>query len=283
MGANKLEEIDSKTIDEDQYCSICKLELRRNQSILQCPFCKHLFHREHIEEWLETKTECPVCQKELREKTSSKQTKRGHQPSVESSSDDFIVETQRRFINPSINAKRKLTRNRIIFLVIGLIFLAFPTVIIANIHKNGYAPNGLPPTIGVSVFFIVGLVLVIIPFTYGYTFRYKWRTIEFNADCIFIQGDFKEKELKLEPQNIDAFVFSQTYGSDSIAENDPLINRTEYSILYKINMKKGHNYYFRNLTRSLVEQEHDDLYAQLRAMLQQLYPGIKLTYEKLWG
>ena len=44
-----------------EICQICKLELRKNQKICQCPGCESLFHKEHLEEWLETESECPVC------------------------------------------------------------------------------------------------------------------------------------------------------------------------------------------------------------------------------
>ncbi|NHJ84045.1 MAG: hypothetical protein FK734_01200 [Asgard group archaeon] len=33
-------------------CSICKLEFDKDDVILQYPDCKHLFHKEHIENWL---------------------------------------------------------------------------------------------------------------------------------------------------------------------------------------------------------------------------------------
>ena len=44
-----------------EKCQICKLELRKDQIILKCPSCDKLFHRNHLEEWLQKTTECPVC------------------------------------------------------------------------------------------------------------------------------------------------------------------------------------------------------------------------------
>jgi hypothetical protein len=46
-------------------CSICKLELREGQAVLQCPHCSSLFHAEHLAEWLFINPECPICQSPL--------------------------------------------------------------------------------------------------------------------------------------------------------------------------------------------------------------------------
>jgi hypothetical protein len=47
-------------------CMICKLPLKKNQQIVQCPMCQSLFHQEHIREWLRMKKQCPVCRQELK-------------------------------------------------------------------------------------------------------------------------------------------------------------------------------------------------------------------------
>lgn len=44
-----------------KVCMICKLEIRKGQKIMQCKECLSVFHKEHIEEWLETNKDCPVC------------------------------------------------------------------------------------------------------------------------------------------------------------------------------------------------------------------------------
>lgn len=42
-------------------CMICKLQLRNEQLAYQCPQSKSYFHEEHLNEWLNDKDECPVC------------------------------------------------------------------------------------------------------------------------------------------------------------------------------------------------------------------------------
>lgn len=47
-------------------CMICKLSLKGNQNITQCPMCQSMFHKKHIVDWLRVKGKCPVCQQSLR-------------------------------------------------------------------------------------------------------------------------------------------------------------------------------------------------------------------------
>lgn len=44
-----------------EKCGICKLVLTSDDNIVQCSKCKNLFHKEHIESWLQTNKQCPIC------------------------------------------------------------------------------------------------------------------------------------------------------------------------------------------------------------------------------
>ncbi len=44
-----------------EKCSICKLDLRKKQTIIQCPKCYALFHYDHLNIWFEKNEDCPVC------------------------------------------------------------------------------------------------------------------------------------------------------------------------------------------------------------------------------
>ncbi len=44
-----------------EKCSICKLDLRKKQTIVQCPKCHALFHNDHLSNWFEKNNDCPVC------------------------------------------------------------------------------------------------------------------------------------------------------------------------------------------------------------------------------
>ena len=61
-----------KKLQDDDFCMICKLDLREENEILQCPFCRSLFHKEHLEEWLTIKKTCPVCSQKFDKKQDKK-------------------------------------------------------------------------------------------------------------------------------------------------------------------------------------------------------------------
>jgi len=44
-----------------EKCSICKLDLRKKQTVVRCPKCYALFHYDHLNNWLEKNNDCPVC------------------------------------------------------------------------------------------------------------------------------------------------------------------------------------------------------------------------------
>ena len=50
-----------------EFCSICKLLIRKDQEISICPYCESIFHKEHLSDWLELADDCPVCNRKLRE------------------------------------------------------------------------------------------------------------------------------------------------------------------------------------------------------------------------
>ena len=46
-------------------CTVCHKVIGPNDDYIQCPYCKSLAHRAHLEEWLQIKPVCPYCQKRL--------------------------------------------------------------------------------------------------------------------------------------------------------------------------------------------------------------------------
>jgi len=50
---------------EKDVCMVCKLFLSNKDTILQCPVCESLYHRDHLLEWITTRKKCPVCSQVL--------------------------------------------------------------------------------------------------------------------------------------------------------------------------------------------------------------------------
>ena len=44
-------------------CGVCKLDIRKKQKVVQCPYCLNLFHYDHLNDWFKSNKDCPVCDK----------------------------------------------------------------------------------------------------------------------------------------------------------------------------------------------------------------------------
>ena len=53
-------------IPENQPCSVCMGEFELNEDIVQFPICKHRYHWECLEIWLNSKVTCPMCRQPVR-------------------------------------------------------------------------------------------------------------------------------------------------------------------------------------------------------------------------
>ncbi|MHA1722355.1 MAG: RING finger domain-containing protein [Candidatus Baldrarchaeia archaeon] len=47
-------------------CAICDVVIQAGEKTSQCPHCKTLFHKEHLDTWLMVRSTCPVCGEKLR-------------------------------------------------------------------------------------------------------------------------------------------------------------------------------------------------------------------------
>ncbi|KAF3624760.1 putative vacuolar protein sorting-associated protein 25-like isoform 1 [Capsicum annuum] len=56
--------ISKKDVRSDSHCPVCKEKFARGTQAKKLP-CKHLYHSDCIIPWLEHKSSCPVCRKEL--------------------------------------------------------------------------------------------------------------------------------------------------------------------------------------------------------------------------
>ncbi len=73
---NKIEKTDDQGLGvcsncgkQSPHCEICKNPMTSDQPLLQAEACEHIYHEEHILEWLKIKGTCPVCKVKINEKT----------------------------------------------------------------------------------------------------------------------------------------------------------------------------------------------------------------------
>lgn len=69
---SKLEKVEFKKGELDaesnlDTCSICLEEFVENQVLLQLPVCRHNFHENCVQEWLNLNSVCPYCRSDIRQ------------------------------------------------------------------------------------------------------------------------------------------------------------------------------------------------------------------------
>jgi hypothetical protein len=58
--------ISSENEEPDRLCSICQEKYIENQIIRKIKHCKHIYHQNCLDQWLENNIKCPECQYDLR-------------------------------------------------------------------------------------------------------------------------------------------------------------------------------------------------------------------------
>ena len=51
------------------YCEICKNIIVEGEKIVQTKPCNHIFHKNHIVEWIKVKGTCPICKEQINEES----------------------------------------------------------------------------------------------------------------------------------------------------------------------------------------------------------------------
>ena len=268
-------------IIEDKYCSICKLELREKQRVLQCPYCENLFHKEHIEEWLQNNTKCPVCQKKL--KGISDQYEKNSIISRTANIDSFlsIVELGV-FKNPMFSNKKQLIRNQFLAGFFSILLLAILVCAFVFTIRADALIIALKELLSVVLmFFMLFSILAVIPiFSKRYSFNYKWKSLEFKEECIIIKGEFKENEIKIELSDIQSIELVQSSKRPK-QSNVNTLNPDDLLHFIKliINLRNGKNYFLKSISRLYNLQRHTEIFHALENLFRNIY-NIELVTNK---
>lgn len=74
--SGKIEEVDDQGLGvcsncgkKTPLCDICKNPMTSDQPLLLFETCGHIYHKEHILEWIKIKGTCPICKDKINEKT----------------------------------------------------------------------------------------------------------------------------------------------------------------------------------------------------------------------
>ncbi|MHA1686966.1 MAG: hypothetical protein ACTSYD_11280, partial [Candidatus Heimdallarchaeaceae archaeon] len=47
------------------HCTVCQGVIKAREEVYECPNCGNLTHKDHMEQWLKIKQECPICKTQL--------------------------------------------------------------------------------------------------------------------------------------------------------------------------------------------------------------------------
>ncbi|MHA1482991.1 MAG: RING finger domain-containing protein [Candidatus Heimdallarchaeaceae archaeon] len=50
-------------------CTICQGLIKHGENVMECPTCTNVAHKEHMEQWLIIKEECPICKTRITKRT----------------------------------------------------------------------------------------------------------------------------------------------------------------------------------------------------------------------
>lgn len=85
---------DQSEIDENSKseCCICIDEFMVDDNVLIHPLCKHIYHLECVQDWFESKMNCPLCKIQTREAMVRTMSTRG--TNVASEKDGFLFNSK---------------------------------------------------------------------------------------------------------------------------------------------------------------------------------------------
>ena len=49
------------TIEKEERCNICWVNIKQGEPFTRCTSCNNKFHSDHWQEWIRSKQTCPIC------------------------------------------------------------------------------------------------------------------------------------------------------------------------------------------------------------------------------
>jgi hypothetical protein len=62
--SSKVEKIAKNNLSDN--CTVCKRQIRKGETYVNCPYCQKPAHYAHIVEWIKVQGSCPNCNKRLK-------------------------------------------------------------------------------------------------------------------------------------------------------------------------------------------------------------------------
>lgn len=258
---------------DGKICSICKLELRSKQKILQCPFCGYLFHKDHLVEWLQTNKDCPVCNNLISIDISNS----NFHDRITDKKSLTLLRTMRTFHNHHFSKRFSYHLSRILLFLLGLSFIGVSIYIFILVLNSGELQDDGIYIFGIFIsgFVLIGFAMIIIPNLKVFRSSYNWKSLILIDDGILIEGK-KLKAIKIEPNEIHSIELEQYLSSKLIRKRllgggFKITSVVQFHIKIRIKSKDKKCYYIKSILQINSEQESNNLYQSLKDLLFQLY------------
>ena len=263
---------------EGKSCSICKLALRKKQKIYQCPYCGYLFHKEHIEEWLENHEDCPVCNKIIQFDISDR--------NIEGEVSDIATltstSTPNVFKNNSYLGSVNFYLLRILSTIVGiglfgvsvlfLILLATKHELIEEEMENFVLILSI-----VTVLF--GLTFIVLPNINYLGNKLDWKNIILFENGILIERRKRPRTIKLDPHSIESIELEQYFGTKFISERKNygtytatnLTSILQHKIKLRINLINKTSFFISSMCQFDEVKDSNEMYLYLKERMKDWY------------
>ena len=212
---------------EGNKCTICKLELRKDDIIVTCPTCSALFHEQHLVDWLTINSNCPVCGHdfsaiikqylvELVKRSIDSEANLKRYPIIESGKTNSLIRTLR--FNPNLtsntfknsNTKFRIMAELVLGIILGIFFHIISIFIVIFFRFIDLYFGITIALFGFLIFQIAfwGTVGAIQNFR-NYK-RNPWNTLVFERENVVIRNQELESKFII-AENIQAFYLDKKF------------------------------------------------------------------------
>jgi len=259
---------------QSPLCEICKNPMTSDQSLLQVEKCEHIFHKDHILEWIKIKGTCPICKDRIN-RESMKPWEDSVKPEEKQSTEDKIdeefhnlgkgneekkfnfktflenqwIKTKKNFIE-LFTVKSKRIKLIIFVSIILLLIIAIPVIDTLIRYPNLITAIDDVKLLPLKEYEDESIVFL--PFTIYFKHDGSWNKVLKNFEVLGIQNDTILSTMKW-------YSFYQVEGNQTLG-GSLIFNSFEFNINVKLTIEIHYSIHYRfGEDRSMSYQEDFNL------------------------
>ncbi len=265
--------------EKGEICAICRKSLKKDDLIIQCSNCSTFFHHNHLQEWLNANSECPVCRNNLiilisEDEDINNNALHSKKDTLEISKIDGVIKEDNKlvFFNPILKPKISSIVLQIIilttgFLLFSIILIDFTIVISVNILQ--FESISWMNIVIALPFLLISIFIIILGVENDkITFSNNWQNLELNDNKIVVTSKKLPKEIELFPNKIKSILI-ETY-EDEFEEHEEILEDL-YCLRLEIKYDDGKKYHFRRIFANISSSKTERVAHVLEEFLMEKY------------